>query len=55
MSCLTRAWHWRTRRASDNGDEAVCKAIVDTVDRLDTVDVPELTALLSTFDPRRHS
>lgn len=34
---------------------AVRDSVVDTVDRLDTVGVPELTALLSTVDSRRQS
>jgi 2-methylcitrate dehydratase len=45
-------FHWL---AAGHADEAVRDAIVDTVDRLDTVDVPELTALLSTLDSRRQS
>lgn len=44
--------HWL---AAGHADAALCDSIVDTVDRLDTVDVPELTALLSTVDSRRQS
>lgn len=43
-------FHWL---AACHADEALRDSIVDTVDRLDTVDVPTLTALLSTVDSRR--
>ena len=43
-------FHWLAAR---HAGEAVRNSIVHAVDRLDTVDVSTLTALLSTVDPRR--